>query len=147
MKEFTEIIPPTASATILTASQVQNGPPIEPLTRILVYDSATWETFIDEWVSYCLKSKYQKVLRFSGANDRGIDVAGFVDDKLLGVSGTITNASTTMYPFHRASPGLKLEKFSGTPLTDTIGRPGRTTSSRRAGPAPPSHSILRMRPL
>jgi hypothetical protein len=83
MNDFKEIIPPKPPTTILTASQVQNGPPIEPLTRILVYDSTAWETFIDEWVSYCLKSKYQKVLRFTGANDRGIDVAGFVDDKLL----------------------------------------------------------------
>jgi hypothetical protein len=83
MKDFKEIIPPKAPTTMLTASQVQSGPPIEPLTRILVYDSAAWETFVDEWVSYCLKSKYQKVLRFAGANDRGIDVAGFVDDKLL----------------------------------------------------------------
>lgn len=83
MNDFTEIIPPKSPTIILTASQVLNGPPIEPLTRILVYDSTAWETFIDEWVSYCLKSKYQKVLRFTGANDRGIDVAGFVDDKLL----------------------------------------------------------------
>ena len=83
MNDFKEIIPPKPPTTILTASQVQNGPPIEPLTRILVYDSTAWETFIDEWVFYCLKSKYQKVLRFTGANDRGIDVAGFVDDKLL----------------------------------------------------------------
>jgi hypothetical protein len=83
MKDFKKISPPKTPATMLTVSQVQGGPPIEPLTRILVYDSTAWETFIDEWVSYCLKSKYQKVLRFTGANDRGIDVAGFVDDKLL----------------------------------------------------------------
>src|ERR1700730_5228792 len=83
MKDFKEIIPTKAPATLLTACHVQLGPPTEPLPRILVYDSTNWETFVDEWVSYCLKSKYQKVLRFTGANDRGIDVAGFVDDKLL----------------------------------------------------------------
>ena len=83
MEDFNEIAPPTPTGTLLTASQVQYGPPIEPLTRILVYDPASWETFIDEWVSHCLKSKYQKVLRFTGANDRGIDIAGFEDEKLL----------------------------------------------------------------
>jgi hypothetical protein len=83
MDDFEEITPPKPSGTMPTAAQIQSGPPIEPLTRVLVYDAATWEAFIDEWVSYCLKSKYKKVLRFSGANDRGIDIAGFVDDKLL----------------------------------------------------------------
>jgi C-terminal domain 6 of the ABC-three component (ABC-3C) systems len=38
------------------------------------------------------------------------------------VSGTITSVSTTTIPSHQASPGLKLEKFSGTPLMGTIGR-------------------------
>lgn len=68
---------------MMTAAQVQSGPPIAPLTRIMTYDSAEWEAFIEEWVSACLKPKYKKVLRFSGANDRGIDVAGFADDKHL----------------------------------------------------------------
>lgn len=68
---------------MLTASQVQFGPPIEPLTRILSYQSADWESFVDEWVSHCLKAKYKTVLRFTGGGDRGIDVAGFADDKLL----------------------------------------------------------------
>jgi hypothetical protein len=77
-------VPPTA--VLLTAAQAQSGPPIDPLTRIFTYDSAEWEKFIDEWVSHCLKPDYVKVARFSGANDRGIDIAGFADaDALIGV--------------------------------------------------------------
>ena len=83
MDDFQDISPPKLAATMLTASQVQSGPPIEPLTRILSYEPADWESFVDEWVSHCLKAKYSKVLRFAGAGDRGIDVAGFTDDKLL----------------------------------------------------------------
>ena len=80
MSDFQDINPPPATGQILTAAQVQSGPPIEPLTRVLVYDDAEWEKFIDEWASACIKKQYKKVLRFSGANDRGIDIAGFADD-------------------------------------------------------------------
>jgi hypothetical protein len=83
MDDFSEIAPPNPGATLLTASQVQFGPPIEPLIRILTYGATEWESFVDEWVSHCLKAKYKKVLRLTGGGDRGIDVAGFTDDKLL----------------------------------------------------------------
>ncbi len=96
MDGFSEITPPQTAATMMTAAQVQSGPPIEPLTRVLVYDPAEWEKFIDEWASHCLKTKYTKVLRFSGANDRGIDVAGFADDKLL--LGVWDNFQCKHYP-------------------------------------------------
>lgn len=86
MDDFNEIKTPPQPAVMLSAAHMQSGPPIEPLTRVMVYDSAEWEKFIDEWVSHCLKAEYPTVLRFSGANDRGIDIAGFADDKhLLGV--------------------------------------------------------------
>ncbi|MFY9958909.1 hypothetical protein [Bradyrhizobium sp.] len=83
MDDFKDIPAPNQPATMPTAAQYQSGPPIAPLTRIMGYDPAEWEAFIHEWVAASLKSKYRTVLRFSGANDRGIDVAGFVDDKLL----------------------------------------------------------------
>jgi hypothetical protein len=83
MDDFKDIPPPDQPATMPTAAQYQSGPPIAPLTRIMGYDPAEWEGFIHEWVAASLKSKYRTVLRFSGANDRGIDVAGFVEDKLL----------------------------------------------------------------
>lgn len=84
--DFIEMPPPSAPAVMLTSSQMQNGPLIEPLARIMSYDPSEWEKFIEEWVSHHLKSTYQKVLRYSGANDHGIDVAGFQDKKyLLGI--------------------------------------------------------------
>jgi hypothetical protein len=83
--EFSEITV-KAPAVLLTAAQAQSGPPIAPLTRVMTYSPDEWEGFIDEWVSHCLKPDYVKVVRFSGANDRGIDVAEFADDdQLLGV--------------------------------------------------------------
>jgi hypothetical protein len=83
MSDFKEIPDPTPAPTILTAAHALAGPPIEPLTRLLTYLAPEWEAFVDEWVSYCLKKKYKKVLRFTGSGDRGIDIAGFADDKLL----------------------------------------------------------------
>lgn len=81
--DFKEIAAPPGAGVLLTAAQLQAGPSIEPLTRILTYDDGEWEKFIDEWASEALKSQYMQVLRSGGANDRGIDVAGFADDKLL----------------------------------------------------------------
>jgi hypothetical protein len=82
MDDFSEIGDPPCSATMLTAAQVQSGPPIDPIARIATYSSDEWESFIDEWVS-SLKKEYKNVLRFTGAGDKGIDIAGFKDVKLL----------------------------------------------------------------
>lgn len=66
-----------------TASFTQAGPPIAPLQRLFLYSDKEWESFIEEWASSCLKGTYKSVQRYAGANDKGIDVAGFVDDMLL----------------------------------------------------------------
>jgi hypothetical protein len=81
--EFAEICAPAPSSSLLTAVQMQAGPAIDPLKRLFLYSADEWEGFIEEWASVCLKSKYQKVQRFTGANDKGIDIAGFVDNGLL----------------------------------------------------------------
>jgi len=62
--------------------------------RVLVYAPDEWEAFIHEWVS-SLKKRYSKVLRFAGAGDRGIDIAGFTDKMLL--SGTWDNYQCKHY--------------------------------------------------
>jgi hypothetical protein len=82
MTDFDEIADPPAPKLLLTAAQLQIGPPVDPLTRVLVYTADEWETFINEWV-FSLKKKYSKVLRFTGAGDKGIDIAAFTDDQLL----------------------------------------------------------------
>ncbi len=72
------------SARILLAQEFENGPKIDPLKIIQIYEASEWETFIDEWV-HSLKSAYINVMRPTGAGDKGIDIAGFCDgDKLLG---------------------------------------------------------------
>jgi hypothetical protein len=74
------VAPPSQMAT---AAQVQSGPPLLPFTRILTYDPSEWELLVNEWASSYLGSTYKHVLRFTGANDRGIDIAGFADDERL----------------------------------------------------------------
>jgi len=81
--EFRELTAPAAPSQLMTASDIQSGPAIEPLKRLFLYSSTDWEGFIDEWASTCLKKKYKSVQRFTGANDRGIDIAGFADKRLL----------------------------------------------------------------
>ncbi|WP_199709420.1 ABC-three component system protein [Rhodophyticola porphyridii] len=83
--DFENAVKDLASATILTAQEFENGPKIDPVLVIQTYDSGVWETFIDEWI-HSLKDEYFSVMRPTGPGDKGIDVAGFTDDKkLLGV--------------------------------------------------------------
>ncbi len=83
--DFEDVAEPLATGSA-TADQVLHGPAIPPQQRILLYAPAEWEAFIHEWAHYCLKKEYLKVQRFTGAGDRGIDIAGFADaQKLQGV--------------------------------------------------------------
>lgn len=81
-----DIPPPMAPMGTLTADQALHGHHIPPQQQLLLYSADQWEGFVQEWVHYCLKKTYSQVQRFTGAGDRGIDVAGFTDDnKLTGV--------------------------------------------------------------
>jgi|SRR5665213_363643 len=61
---------------------------IPPQQRIILYSPTEWEDFVHEWAHYCLKPLYWKVERFTGAGDRGIDIAGYADTKKLkGICG------------------------------------------------------------
>src|ERR1035441_6949918 len=83
---FTDIAPPAAPASTLTVDQVTHGPSIPPQQRILLYSAGEWEGFTEEWAHFALKGLYVQVQRFTGAGDRGIDIAGFADaQKLEGV--------------------------------------------------------------
>ncbi len=82
--DFKDIPAPVAPS--VTADQVIHGLRIPPQQQIMLYSWDQWEGFINEWVHYCLKRNYIKVQRFTGAGDRGIDIAGFTDgEKLQGV--------------------------------------------------------------
>jgi hypothetical protein len=80
--DFREIVLPAPSG-FATVDQTVHGPLIPPQQRILLYSASEWEEFVLEWAHYCLKKEYIKVLRFSGAGDHGIDIAGFTDALLL----------------------------------------------------------------
>nr|WP_319514385.1 ABC-three component system protein [uncultured Cohaesibacter sp.] len=80
--EWAEIESPEVSCNMPTAALVQSGPPIEPLTRLTTYDSDEWEKFTNEWVT-SLSSDYCSVQRYTGAGDKGVDVAAFTDNKKL----------------------------------------------------------------
>lgn len=81
-----EVLPPPTTPVQVTADQVLHGPSIPPQQRIQLYSADEWEAFVQEWAHFCLKARYVQVQRFSGAGDRGIDIAGFADDaKHLGV--------------------------------------------------------------
>lgn len=83
MDAFVDLPTPTKPATLQSAAQFQNGPTVEPIKMLWLYSPEGWEGFIYEWVSECRKSQYLSVVRTTGANDRGIDIAGFIDDKKL----------------------------------------------------------------
>jgi hypothetical protein len=83
--DLQDIVVPAASG-VLTADQAFHGPYIPPQQQILLYSDSEWEGFVHEWAHYCLKKLYAQVQRFSGAGERGIDIAGFTDaNKLQGV--------------------------------------------------------------
>lgn len=80
-----KIIPkPKLKQVLASAALTVAGPPIPPIQRIILYSDTEWEEFVREWATSALKHK--KVFHTGGARDKGIDVAGFDDDKqLLGV--------------------------------------------------------------
>lgn len=83
MTDFKKIPDPPDPATLPTATLLQSGPPLNPILRLVTYTPEEWESFIGEWVSAVLKKQYTSVQEFAASGDRGIDVAGFVDDKML----------------------------------------------------------------
>jgi hypothetical protein len=86
MNEFREICSQAGAASATTVDQITQGFRFPPQQQILLYSPAMWEQFIEEWAHFCLKPLYVAVRRFTGAGDRGIDIAGFADaDGLQGV--------------------------------------------------------------
>ena len=89
----TEVCPPSGIVAPNSARIVQ-GRLIPPQQQILLYSPDEWEEFILEWVHY-QKTQYEKVVRLAGANDLGIDVAGFTDTS--GFKGTWDNYQCKHY--------------------------------------------------
>lgn len=68
------------ATTTLNVSAAQSGKIYTPEKHLLLISANDWEDFIREWAQF-QKSKYHLVDRLGGADDYGIDVAGFVTDK------------------------------------------------------------------
>lgn len=95
MSDPVSVLAPPKAAVLLTAADVMAGPPVDPLKRIYGYDSTEWESFIHEWAFSALKSKYTEVQRFTGAGDKGVDIAGLTD--AAGVHGVWDNFQCKHY--------------------------------------------------
>lgn len=89
-----EEIPSPDSNSIVPSTMVAFGHPIPAQQRVLLYSSSEWEEFITEWV-HSQRKNYIKVLRLTGANDQGIDIAGLTDS--LGLHGTWDNFQCKHY--------------------------------------------------
>lgn len=76
MKEIVPKVPSTAPSS----AHVHSGLPIPKAIRIKNFSPDEWEVFIEEW-STSLENSYEKVRRFGGAGDCGVDIAGFCTDK------------------------------------------------------------------
>lgn len=77
---FKEIEPSITTANnIKTHFNVQFGKLYPPSQQIKLFSPDEWEEFTLEW-AFSQKDKYTSVVRESGGNDMGIDVAGFTDD-------------------------------------------------------------------
>ncbi|WP_249734487.1 hypothetical protein [Bradyrhizobium sp. sGM-13] len=74
MHGYQPIVIPTAT-TVVAAQQMASGPPILPIARMRLYSAEEWEAFTNEWAHYTFQGK--KVVRFSGAGDKGVDIAIF----------------------------------------------------------------------
>lgn len=102
------ILEPKKNAAPVTAGQIASGAPIPPIKRLKLFSPDDWEEFINEWAyfSRLKRGLYLDVVRFSGAGDKGVDVAGFVDAK----------------GFHGCWDGFQCKHYSD-PLTPGIAKP------------------------
>jgi hypothetical protein len=70
-------IAPSPLAALASADHVYAGLPIPKTVRVTTFSPEEWEAFTEEWAS-SLSDQYVKVVRFSGAGDKGLDIVGFL---------------------------------------------------------------------
>ncbi|HZW40399.1 MAG TPA: ABC-three component system protein [Ignavibacteriaceae bacterium] len=69
------------SIGLLTNQAILTGTPIPAINRLKIISDDEFEDIIREWVSGYCKSKYIKIRRSGGANDKGRDVIGFINEE------------------------------------------------------------------
>jgi hypothetical protein len=94
MIEFEPAIKDTATDTIQSAIEFENGPKHDPIQIVAAYNADQWEEFTHEWV-HSLEGSYVDTERATGAGDKGIDIAGFCDEDRL--AGTWDNYQCKCY--------------------------------------------------
>jgi hypothetical protein len=70
-------LPPEPLGIALLVPSAQ-GPRFSPELQLFIYNDKQWEEFIYEWARTLT---YRLVRRFGGANDHGVDIAGFNSDQ------------------------------------------------------------------
>ncbi len=78
----------------LTNAGTFSGKLLTPRQHLLLFSADDWEVFIQEWAQF-QKKRYVRVVQLGGANDFGIDVAGFESDK--GFEGDWVNYQCKYY--------------------------------------------------
>jgi hypothetical protein len=90
LKEI-KLNPPKCSAS---SEHVQSGVPIPKAARIRTFSPDDWEQFVEEWAT-SLESSYEKLRRFGGSGDLGVDIAGFCTEE--GFKGVWDNYQCKRY--------------------------------------------------
>lgn len=93
---------------LLNSSTARSGKLLSPDQHLLLMTAGDWEDFIKEWAQF-QKTKYHLVDRLGGANDHGIDVAGFVTDK--GFNGEWDNYQCKYYTGAPLAPGTAIPEI------------------------------------
>src|SRR5262245_61366379 len=70
----------TSLIPTLSVARAASGPPILPIKRVRIMTDKEFEKLIEAWADG-LNGRYVSVAHFGGAGDKGVDVAGFSDDR------------------------------------------------------------------
>lgn len=92
----------------LNSGVAQSGKLLSPEQHLLLMSADDWEEFIKEWAQF-QRTKYYLVDRLGGANDYGIDVAGFVTDK--GFEGDWDNYQCKYYTGAPLAPNTAIPEI------------------------------------
>lgn len=101
------IAPPPNEST-LNSAVARSGKLLSPDQHLLLITAGEWEDFIKEWAQF-QKTKYHLVDRLGGANDYGIDVAGFATDK--GFDGEWDNYQCKYYTGDPLAPSTAIPEI------------------------------------
>lgn len=70
---------PNPQNGLYSSDHAVSGIPIPKTKRIELFSEYEWEEFTEEWAT-SLSGQYEKVKRFAGAGDQGLDVVGFINN-------------------------------------------------------------------